>query len=492
MTRGFVFIFILLVALTKFYNVESRSFSLDELYSVVAALQPKWDQFFQNWICYDTNPPLYYLILRVWLKIFPATEFGVRLLSIICIILTSIVLINGIRNRYHNKVWWYYLLLVGTNYSFLFFGQEARAYALLLLFSSFQLFYFIDIITPDKKLPENRLIGLFTLFSILSSYTHYTGILYSAILFFALFILYRDNLKIVKKILIGLMICIVCGLPWLSYTVLLFKMDKSFVVRQDISVLKNMYSMLFFGNSLIGKMSSLVFCGLLFVMSYNLRHRIQQFRIDYKVILILGLLSCLIMVIFPFVTYFFSYRHFIIFIPLLLLSFSILLAAYFENNRSSNAILASLALLITLSQCMTHYRSEREEWRQAVEYVVRTNKNEKASVIIIGEPWEKRHQEYLSVDPGYLNLAIRRKAFYQYYFNRLDTKHDLNLVVLRPEKKRIIDYLTNEMKLKKHVFVLLHGGEFSDELKQLHLGIPVSVKRKDFYMHTVYCFTSTY
>lgn len=179
-------IFIALVVFVKFYNIEYRSFSLDELYGVLAALEPNYNTFLENWILYDSNPPLYYFFLRFWLKIVPATEFWVRLPSVIFVLIACIVFVKGIKNRFKNTEWFYLLLLLGTSFGFLFFAQEARAYGLLFLFVCLQLLCFIDLTTTIQSKGFLKKITLFTLYSVLSAYTHYTGIVFSGIQFFLL------------------------------------------------------------------------------------------------------------------------------------------------------------------------------------------------------------------------------------------------------------------------------------------------------------------
>ena len=98
-----LFIFILLSTIVKFYQIDYRSFSFDELYGVVAALEPNFDNYLDNWIRYDTNPPLYYFVLNIWLKIVPSNEFWVRLLSVLFILIASVIFILGIKKRFENN-----------------------------------------------------------------------------------------------------------------------------------------------------------------------------------------------------------------------------------------------------------------------------------------------------------------------------------------------------------------------------------------------------
>ncbi len=85
-----------------------------------------------------------------------------------------------------------------------------------------------------------------------------------------------------------------------------------------------------------------------------------------------------------------------------------------------------------------------------------------------------------------MNLSIRRKAFYNYYFKRFDKQHNLELIVLRPDKKEVENFVNKEFKTKKQVFILSHAGEFKKNIIKLKLNGNIRVTEKDFYIHEVY------
>jgi len=361
------FFFIVIVVFAKFFNLESRSFSLDELYSVCSALEPNYQKFLQNWVLYDSNPPLYYFFLRFWLKIFPATEFWARFPSVIFVLLASWFFINGIRKRFHHGEWKSLLLLVGCSYSFLFFAQEARAYAMLLLFAVLQLLCFIDLLQPEEK-NFRRKLWYFTVFSILSSYTHYTGILVSALLFGILMVCHYKHILILKKLILGVFISFAAGLFWLPYFWVIVQMNKSFIVDQDVSVVKNIIVMLFFGYEAIGKVFNAILLIAIFGICCLKIKAMRKSGFKEKSVMLLGLFFLMILSS-PIIPYFFSYRHYIILIPLILLAIAILSTSV-DFSKKTQIIFMVAAIVISVSEGATHYKSKREEWRQAVEYIV--------------------------------------------------------------------------------------------------------------------------
>ena len=145
-----------------------------------------------------------------------------------------------------------------------------------------------------------------------------------------------------------------------------------------------------------------------------------------------------------------------------------------------------VGILISISQGFTHYKSNRENWRQAVNYVVKNQNDVNAKVIIIGEPWESTPRAYLLNNRGDLNLSIRRKTYYQYYFNRF-TNNKIDFVVLRSSNKIIEEYINKEFLTNDKVFILSYTGGFSKDINNLKInGI---VDRKEFYGQTVFTCT---
>lgn len=484
-----LWLFVFVAIFVKCYKIDSRSFSLDELYAVCAALEPDYHKFLQNWVLYDSNPPLYYFFLRFWLKIFPATEFWARFPSVIFVLLASCFFINGIRKRFHHGEWKSLLLLVGCSYSFLFFAQEARAYAMLLLFTVLQLLCFIDLLQPQEK-NFRRKLWCFAVFSILSSYTHYTGILVSALLFGILIVCHYKRSSILKKLIAAVFISFAAGLLWLPYFWIILKIDKSFLIDQDFTIVKEIISMLFFGYSTIGKYASIAVLAALPLLVYFSWPQILKIRSAHSIILLLALFFVLIIALSPIIPYFYYYRHYIILVPVVLLAIAVLLS-FVDLSKSAQNILIVAAIIIVVSEGATHYKSKREEWRQAVAYIIKSNGSQHSKVIVIGEPWEKTHLKYLQIDPGYLNLAIRKKTFYQYYFDRFDKKHQLELVVLRPDKEQIQNYINSELRQNNRIYLLSNGGEFSGNIKHLQLDKSISFAKKEFYVHDVYRFYFT-
>lgn len=481
----YLLLFVMVSVWVKFFELGYRSFSLDELYGVCAALEPNFNQFLQNWIGYDSNPPLYYFFLRAWLRVFPATEFWVRMASVVLMLAAIYFFVTGIRKRFANNTWIWLLLLCGSSYGFLFFAQEARAYALLLLFTCLQLLRFIDLVRTENHQRFRWDVVWFAVFSVLSSYTHYTGILFSALLFAVLVWIHRNRIAVLRTLFIAIVISVAAGLLWRPYFWVILQIDKSFIVQKDYGIIKEILSMLFFGNSMIGKWISLLLLLGLPLVIYTFFKRRSATDAPQRMILVVGAIAMLVVLASPWIPYFYYYRHYLILIPVLLLALSVLFASVDTEGRFKSVFLV-LAFAVVLAQAATHYQSKREEWRQVVKAVVDLNNGAPNTVAVIGEPWLKSHKDYLMEDPGYLNLAIRKKTFYSYYFGRFDPERKLDLVVVRPRQAEVQQYVNQQILKGRPIYLLVNALEESREIEQIALPANKKLYKKRFYSHILY------
>jgi mannosyltransferase len=81
----------------------------------------------------DGSPPLYYMLLHVWMSIFGTTEEATRTLSVVCTLLAVPVAFWAARSLFGERAAWMAAVLAATNPFLTRFAQEARMYALLAL-----------------------------------------------------------------------------------------------------------------------------------------------------------------------------------------------------------------------------------------------------------------------------------------------------------------------------------------------------------------------
>ena len=131
----------------------------------------------------ETNPPLYFLLVKGLSKL--ANDFAI--LKVFSIIPYAIVLILStfkLRKDYGWLTAGLFALAIAAMSEFFITYSILRPYSWAMLFTLLSFIFFMDIITTANKTS----FILFTLFSVLASYTHYYGLITAVVLYIILLI----------------------------------------------------------------------------------------------------------------------------------------------------------------------------------------------------------------------------------------------------------------------------------------------------------------
>ena len=140
----------------------TQSFWRDEAFSYFLAKKNVFEIIYLT--AKDFNPPLYYLILHFWMKIFGGSEIALRSLSMIffwATLYVAFLFLNDIF-KINLKRSFFYLLFFVINPFLLYYAFEARMYSMLAFFASLSFYYFLK---KDYK--------PYTLVTVLGLFTHY-------------------------------------------------------------------------------------------------------------------------------------------------------------------------------------------------------------------------------------------------------------------------------------------------------------------------------
>jgi len=121
---------LLLAALTRLWGLAAQSLWLDETFSHLFATLPP-DIAWQAVIVDAVHPPLYYLLLRLWLALAGGSEFALRFPSALAGVLTVALLLRAGRCWLDGRAASWAALLLALNPFHVWYSQEARMYALL-------------------------------------------------------------------------------------------------------------------------------------------------------------------------------------------------------------------------------------------------------------------------------------------------------------------------------------------------------------------------
>jgi len=113
----------------------------DEAWAATLAIKPIWEII--KIVSHDTSPPLYYLFLHFWIKIFGTSEATIRSLSFLFFLITAwIVFLIG-QYLWDKKTGFLASLLTLTNPFLFIYAFEGRMYALLALTSTLSIYFFL-------------------------------------------------------------------------------------------------------------------------------------------------------------------------------------------------------------------------------------------------------------------------------------------------------------------------------------------------------------
>lgn len=155
--------------LLRLYKISYQSIWLDEALSVYYS-----QQTLTHIINLKGNtPPLYYLLLNIWIHIMGSSEFSIRLLSVFFGTLSVFMMYLLGARMFNNKVGIYSALLLALSPVHIYYAQEARSYSLLFLLTLLSMYFYLKLRGGFSK----RFIYGYVVSSVLLIYSHHSGIL---------------------------------------------------------------------------------------------------------------------------------------------------------------------------------------------------------------------------------------------------------------------------------------------------------------------------
>ncbi|MFH1453805.1 MAG: glycosyltransferase family 39 protein [Armatimonadota bacterium] len=183
-----VYIFILALFL-RLYNLGLPSIWVDEAFSIWVA---KFDMVpLVQFIAKDAHPPLYFMLLHFWVKLFGTGEFAVRLLSVL-FSMGSLCLIYAVSNVVFTDKKYGLLasfLFAISSFSITGADTDVKMYSMLTFLTILSVYFLCRIIKEAKP----YLWILYTLTLMLALYTHYFAffVIFAELVCIILF--YRDK-----------------------------------------------------------------------------------------------------------------------------------------------------------------------------------------------------------------------------------------------------------------------------------------------------------
>jgi len=356
------------------------SYWLDELYSVNASSVGFSELY--RFLLTDVHPPLYQLILKLWITIFGSSEPATRTLSWL-FALSTIYPLYKFGNRYDTVFLICALMYLCTNILFLFYANEARSYAMTNFLS-------MMVIINYPFANDSKVSYRFLIYCLLLSLTHYFGLIYIGVV---LMTVYFKNL-IKRKPVTLIVLTGVASLMWpLHHMIngaLLNKTGGSFWIK--VSGIVDSFNIAATGITSIPKviLESSHFIGVFLVLSLGAlaisnfsRNKNLENNIIWVILTKASLITFLFLIFIALVdlhTPISTKRNYIVILPLASIIFGCVISLIHENFPKcrfailSFALLLSLVALILSSRGVFNKSKPSQDWKNAISLAVQNSK----------------------------------------------------------------------------------------------------------------------
>ena len=190
----------------RMWNLTASCLWFDEIFSIHAATLP-WQNLFW-FVAQDLiHPPIFYILLKIWISIGGESIFWLRFFPGLFSILSIIPFLLLCRQfKLSNSTIAIALTFFAVNGSLIKYSQEVRMYSLLLCLALFSMWLFVRFLNSGKG------FLFFVIVNILLVYTHYFGWLIVASEITAVLILSRERLK---PIFLMFGVTLLSFMPWI-------------------------------------------------------------------------------------------------------------------------------------------------------------------------------------------------------------------------------------------------------------------------------------
>lgn len=196
--------------LLRVYRLGGPSFWFDELMTAGRISFPLGQ--IASGVAILPFPPLYYILMHFWAKLFGISEFSLRFPSLIFSVLSITVIFKLGKELFDRKAGLLAALLLSISLYNIDFAREAKMYAMVWFFGLLSFYFFYKFI-KDKKARD---LVLYIASTTAALYTLYVGFLF-IIVQNAAFFLFFFNRALLKKWLAAQAIVILLYLPWLGF-----------------------------------------------------------------------------------------------------------------------------------------------------------------------------------------------------------------------------------------------------------------------------------
>lgn len=182
----------LVFAASRFWRLTASCLWFDEIFSVHAATH-SWSELFHFTAADMIHPPLFYVLLKIWIAVGGEGLLWLRLLPALIAVAAIVPFWLLCRElKLNHSVVNLALLFLAVSGYLIKYAQEVRMYSLLFLLSLGSLWLFFRLVHRNQT--ARRELALLTLVNLLMVYTHYAGWLLVFVQAVVIGIWYRQRL----------------------------------------------------------------------------------------------------------------------------------------------------------------------------------------------------------------------------------------------------------------------------------------------------------
>ncbi len=151
---------------------------------------------------YDVHPPLYYLVLKGWQAVVGSSEFALRSLSVIFMLLTIAATYFLVRKLWGERSANWALLPLSLAPVLIRYGQEMRMYAMVSLIGIAATYILVTLLKDGSKLSKQKRLGLQVSYALLILsllYSHYFSV-FIPVVHWLMVVGYLVDTKQLKKV----------------------------------------------------------------------------------------------------------------------------------------------------------------------------------------------------------------------------------------------------------------------------------------------------
>lgn len=191
----------------KTIGISYNDIAIDEPFSIFNA-QKSLPQIFEM-LKNENNPPLHFLLLHFWIKLFGISAASVRIISVIASSITVIYIFFIGKKFFNLKTAIFASVIYTLSWFHMYYSHEARVYPIFILLATSSLYYFLNFTEEPSK--KKWWLGII-ISNVLIIYAHYFGVLIVLCEFISLLFI-KNNRKLFLRFFVLFGIILLLYLP---------------------------------------------------------------------------------------------------------------------------------------------------------------------------------------------------------------------------------------------------------------------------------------